>query len=84
MNKPNLMRVASELASFGDASRPVANALIQVLAAYAGAEPPAPLPEPDGRTNNQRFNTLLNSCENPRAVYNALLSFAEKGDEVAV
>ena len=74
--KPNLMRVASEIASYGDASRPVANALIQVLAAYAGAEPPAPLPEPDGQTNNERFNALLNSCENPRAVYNVLLAIA--------
>ena len=74
--KPNLMRVASELASYGDASRPVTNALAQVLAAYAGAEPPAPLPEPDGQTNNERFNALLNSCENPRAVYNALLALA--------
>lgn len=23
-------------------------------------------------TNNERFNALLNSCRNPRAIYNAL------------
>lgn len=24
--------------------------------------------------NNQRFNEVLNSCQNPRAIYNALLA----------
>ena len=27
-------------------------------------------------TNNEKFNQLLNSCANPRAIYNALLEFA--------
>ena len=27
-------------------------------------------------TNNERFNDLLNSCQNPRAMYNALLALA--------
>lgn len=30
-------------------------------------------------TNNERFNELLNSCENPRAVYVALLALARSG-----
>ena len=29
--------------------------------------------------NNERFNALLNSCANPRQVYNALLALAEAG-----
>lgn len=28
-------------------------------------------------TNNERFNAMLNSCENPRAVYGALGSADE-------
>lgn len=28
-------------------------------------------------TNNEKFNRLINSCENPRMVYNALLALAE-------
>lgn len=27
---------------------------------------------PEGEDNNQKFNALLNSCQNPRAIYNAL------------
>ncbi len=30
-------------------------------------------------TNNERFNRLLNGCQNPRAVYLALLSLAGTG-----
>ena len=30
-------------------------------------------------TNNERFNELLNSCQNPRAVYAALLALAKAG-----
>ena len=30
-------------------------------------------------TNNERFNQLLNSCQNPRAVYNALLALGKAG-----
>ena len=33
----------------------------------------APIP---AQTNNERFNALLNNCQNPRAVYNALAAFA--------
>lgn len=84
MNKPNLLRVASELASYGDASWPVANALMQVLAASMETKPPAPLPAPEGQTNNARFNALLNNCEKPRAVYNTLLAFSEQGKEAKV
>lgn len=39
---------------------------------------------PEGQTNNERFNALLNSCQNPRAVYNALAAFAVDGKEAAV
>ena len=28
-------------------------------------------------TNNEKFNQLLNSCKHPRAVYNALSSWAD-------
>ena len=27
-------------------------------------------------TNNEKFNQLINQCESPRLIYNALLSFA--------
>ena len=77
-HKPNLMRVACELSKMSNPER-TANALVQALAAYAGKEPPAPLPEPKGRTTNERFNDLLNGCGDPRAVYTALLAFAEAG-----
>lgn len=30
-------------------------------------------------TNNERFNQLLNSCQNPRAVYSALLALGTTG-----
>ena len=44
---------------------------------------PAPLQE--GQGNNDKFNAMLNSCQNPRAVYNALLAFAnaEPGGKLA-
>lgn len=29
--------------------------------------------------NNERFNQLLNGCQNPRAVYNALLALGRDG-----
>lgn len=29
--------------------------------------------------NNERFNALLDSCQNPRAVYAALLALAKAG-----
>ena len=28
--------------------------------------------------NNEKFNQLLNECKHPRAVYTALLAYAEK------
>ena len=31
-------------------------------------------------TNNERFNPLLNGCQNPRAVYLTLLSLAGTGN----
>lgn len=30
-------------------------------------------------TNNEKFNQLLNSCQNPRAVYAALLALRTTG-----
>lgn len=30
-------------------------------------------------TNNERFNAMLNSCQNPRAVYAALLALGKAG-----
>lgn len=30
-------------------------------------------------SNNERFNQLLNSCQTPRAVYNALLALGKNG-----
>lgn len=30
-------------------------------------------------SNNEKFNALLNSCANPRKIYNALLALAEAG-----
>lgn len=32
-----------------------------------------------GMTNNERFNQLLNSCKNPRAVYDALWALTSTG-----
>lgn len=30
-------------------------------------------------TNNERFNAMLNNCQNPQAVYIALLALARSG-----
>lgn len=32
-----------------------------------------------GMTNNERFNQLLNSCKNPRAMYDTLLVLGRTG-----
>ncbi len=82
-SKPNLPRVAQEIATYKNPER-VVNVLTAMLAAYTGAEPPAPLPVPEGRTNNEKFNAILNSCQNPRAVYDALAAFAKAGKGAAV
>lgn len=31
-------------------------------------------------TNNEQFNVMLNSCENPRAVYGALSALGSAGE----
>lgn len=74
-SKPNLLRVAQEIAACENPER-IANALMSMLEAYAGAEHSSPLPAPEGQTNNERFNAMLNSFQHPRAVYNALYAFA--------
>ena len=80
-SRPNLLRVAQEIATYKNPDR-VVNTLSAVLAARAGAETPAQLPE--GRTNNEKFNAILNSCQHPGAVYDALMAFAEAGKGAAV
>ncbi len=30
-------------------------------------------------TNNEKFNAVLNNCQNPQAVYNALLALKRAG-----
>lgn len=35
-------------------------------------------------TNNERFNELLNSCKNPRAVYAFLLALTKDNDREEV
>lgn len=32
-----------------------------------------------GMTNNERFNAMLNACQNPRAVYAALMELMSMG-----
>ena len=72
-NRPNLLRVAKELATYEEPDR-VAEALVAMISAVI---PKKPLPKPEGeQSNNEKFNTLLNSCENPRAVYNAMTALA--------
>ena len=75
-SRPNLLRVAQEIATYKNPER-VVNMLSAVLAARAEAASPAQLPE--GRTNNEKFNAILNSCQHPRAVYDALAAFTEAG-----
>lgn len=76
-DKPNLVRLAREISS-SKHPKQLLNALDIILSAYAqGRQAQAPLPE--GQTNNERFNALLNSCQNPRGVYNALSAFSELG-----
>lgn len=77
-SRPNLLRVATEISKMNHPER-VEDALTQPLAAHAETESPAPLPVPERRTNKERFNAVLNRCENPRAVFNALMAFAEAG-----
>lgn len=67
-NKPRLYRLACELSTYENPYR-VLNALKAILS--TGAK------EGGGNmSNNERFNQLLNSCQNPRAVYSALQAFA--------
>lgn len=80
-SRPGLLRVAREIAAMEHPERAV-EALGAVLADSHEKEPPASLPE--GQNNNERFNALLNSCQNPRAIYNALLDLAEAGEKVAI
>lgn len=76
--KPNLVRLAKEISSSKHPEQ-LLNALAIILSdSDQGRQAQAPLPE--GQTNNERFNTLLNSCQNPRDVYNALSAFSELGD----
>ena len=79
-SRPNLARIALELASYGgaDADR-VIDGLMFLFSARA--KKPAE-PAPAAADNNQRFNDLLNHCEDPRKVYNALSAFAEDGKAV--
>lgn len=79
-SRPNLLRVAQEIAAMEHPERAV-EALGAVLADSPEKEPPA---TPGGQTNNERFNVLLNSCQDHRAIYNALWAFAEAGEKVAV
>lgn len=65
-NKPNLMRVAVELSGYGAAAYPVADAMLNMLAAERHM------------SNNERFNLMLNSCKHPRQVYNALSAFPKE------
>ena len=82
-SRPNLLRVAQEIATYKNPER-VVNVLSATLAARAEAASPAPLPAPEVQTNNEKFNAILNSCQHPRAVYDALAAFAEAGKEAAV
>ena len=80
LNKPHLLRVAQEIAAYKNPER-IANALMSMLEACAEAEPSTSLPIPEGQTNNERFNALLNGCQHPRVVYTALYAFAvDKAD----
>ena len=67
--KPNLLRVTQELATYEDPDR-----ILAALGAMLGKEPLL-----EGRTNNERFNALLNRCDHPRTVYNTLLTLAVEG-----
>ena len=72
---PNLMRLAKELATYEDPDRDrVLNALGAMLAEYKGTKTPETNKASDTKDNNQKFNDLLNSCKDPRAMYNALLA----------
>jgi len=76
-SRPNLMRLAKELATYEDPDRDrVLNALGALLAEHKGTKPPETSKASDTKDNNQKFNDLLNSCKDPRAMYNALLALA--------
>ena len=47
--------------------------------AHSERKTPVSPPELECRDNNEKFNALLNSCTNPRRVYNVLLALAEAG-----
>lgn len=74
-SRPNLMRLARELATYEDPDR-VLNALGALLAEHKGTRPPETSKESDTKDNNQKFNDLLNSCKDPWAMYNVLLALA--------
>ncbi len=80
-SKPNLLRIARELASYGKDSRRVTDTLMVMIAAYAAQKPAEPVQAT--ADNNQRFNDLLNSYRNPQATFDELmvLAAAEKGEQ---
>ena len=71
-SRPNLPRPVKETAAYDNPDR------------VPGAILAAPAHEVPTRSNNERFNTLLNSCQHPGAVYAALIAFARSELEVTV
>lgn len=67
--KPNLWRIAEEIASYGDSAVPVLTGLTAMLAYKAPVQP-------ENTDNNQKFNDLLNNCKYPLAMYSTLLALA--------
>ena len=66
--RPNLLRVSQELTAYEDPDR-----VLAALGAMLGKEP-----LPEGQTNNEKFNTLLNRCGHPRDVHHMLLALGKK------
>lgn len=76
-DRPNLLRLARTIAACKYPGQ-VADTLTAVLMAHRAAERPAPLPEPENPSNNEKFHALLNSCQDPKAVYDTLAAIAER------
>lgn len=76
-DKPNLLRLARIIAACKHPGR-VADTLAAALTAHRAAERPAPLPKPENQSNNEKFHALLNSCQDPKAVYDTLAAIAER------
>lgn len=73
-SKPNLFRVSKELLELY--GKEDAYKIVDSLTGLLGAC--AQKPTEPAKSNTEKFTDVLNSCQHPRAVFNALSAFADQ------